>query len=413
MNSYFLKNWVVVFAAILIVLGIGCRGANNPSESEVSNTDTTQTEPPPLSEEVAELIKQLESQSEDERTDAAIKLIDYPKQADHFVVPLIELFSDPKPTPQLAADLAFRELGAAAVPKVKSLLHSDKQQDVNRACQAIKSIGKPAKDLIPKLAEYLKSDDPKKRRSAVFAMIPMGDLVVDHVDAIGNVLDDKDFNTHIFACQAIIEIGPKAKQLGPKLIKLSKEGNVSSRSYAYWALGAIGPLDGVVDDFDTIEYLKTFLDAFVYHERSRAMRGLGLFGTEAKEIADKVREIAGDHRLDLAPNAAFCLWQVTADADEAIGILLNAFKNPNQTYSSMQFLEEMGEAAKPAEEHLIKQLDNPDESIREMAVLCLCNIKTESLQAIEKMQTIAQEDPDLMLRVNAKRALEKLGKHSD
>ena len=404
MNHKYVEQLVALFAILVCASSIGCRNSSNQTSG--GSDEPKPVTPPPITEEVEALVKQLESFSEDERTDAAIKLIEHPDQAAHFVVPLIELLVDPKSTPKLAADLAFRELGAKAVPPIETLLHSDKQEDIERACQAIKSIGEPASPLIPKLAELLKSEDPKKRqRSAMFAMIPMGDKVIEHLDLIEKVLDDKDFNTHIFACETIINIGPEAKSVGPRLVELSKNGNVSSRSYAYWALGAIGPLD---DDFDTVAYLTPLLDEFLYHEKARAMRGLGLLGSKASSVADKVREIAADDRQDLAPNAAYCLWQVTGDADEAVEILLKAFRNPNQTYSCMQFLEEMGAAAKPAEEHLIKQLDNPDESIREMALLCLCNIKTESLPAIEKMQTIAKEDSDLMLRVNAKRALEKL-----
>ena len=365
---------------------------------------TVESSRPEITEEVEKLVEQLKSEDPEQRTQAAIALVDHPAQAANFVQPLVSLLFDEKYNPKLAASMVFQELGAESVDSILELLRSGDLTNYKRACEAIYSMGKEAEPLIPELVIGMNSSEPKMRQAATYAMIPMEELAVPHLDKIVDMLDEKDFRTHVFACRAIIGMGPLAKDAAPRLVELADDGVLSSRSYSYWALGAIGPVEGV----DTIELLVTKLDATMQPERDRALRGLGLMGADAKAATEKVRALASDERGNVEPVAALCLWQITGEAEESVELLLNLTENMTHQFTALECLVQMGEDVKSGEAFFIEQLDNHDESIREVAIKCLRNCKTNSMEAIEKIQIIANEDPDMVIRLIAAKALESL-----
>ncbi len=360
------------------------------------------TKPSP---DVEKLIEQLRSQNTLERIEAAVQFVNYPEHASSFVESLGLQLHDPSLEVREAAKFAFADLGEACVESTRSLLKRDDSKSFVLGCEIVRAIGPPAKALLPLLAEHLNSEDAGRRKAAVYAMMPMGELVTPYVDQLAPLLKDDDFNTQIFSCRTIIGMREHARPLASHLLQLAETGNVSTRSYAYWALGAIGPLD----DVDVVELLTSKLDTFLHPEKQRALKGLALLGPHAAAATDRIRQLTTDEDANVEPDAAFALWKVTGEAQPSVDVLVSLYDHPVHQIASLELLAEMGEAAKPAESFLIGLLQVPDESIREQAIKCLANIRCGSLEAIETIRSISENEPDLMLRIVARRALVQLG----
>ncbi|HMO13092.1 MAG TPA: hypothetical protein PKD64_11735 [Pirellulaceae bacterium] len=394
---------------IYLLFATTCLGCNQYEANQIAiQSASPQDSPQELSDEVKALLDQLKSRAVVDRVTAALKLTEHSSELATFILPLGEHLTDHSSEVKQAVTFAFQEFGDAAIEHIRRLIASTDKESFFLGCEMIRALGPIAEPLLPAVAEYLSSSDANRRKGAIYALMPMKELAAPYVDKIGPLLKDQpDFNTTLFACRTIIGIGTKANSLAGALRTLAENGNVSERSYAYWALGAIGP----VEDFDSAEFLIPKLDEYLQVERQRALRGIALLGPHATAAVEKVRSLMDNEVKNVEPEAAFALWKITGEVQPSLDRLIELYEHPIHQLPALSYIEEMGEAARPAEAFLLGLLEVPDESIREHAINCLVSLGTVSNQAIEAMQTMTMADPDLLLRFSAKRALRKLGHH--
>jgi len=396
----------LAMSGILLTYSGACR------QQDTAASATQQEAAASASDEVAALVKQLLSDDKSERMSAALELANHPDEAPLFLRPLAELLTDRSNEEcRLAAVGTISQLGKNAVAAVRPMIESDDVREFRLGCEVVHQLGPTAAELLPELAKHIEIKDGKLDafgEAAVYTLVPMGQHAAPYVRQLAKVLtlDAQGFHAVNFAFRALINLGPEARPAAPEIIQVANDGILSHRAYAYWTLGAIAPLD----ELDVTEFLTDKLDQFYQIERERALFGLGLIGRDAASAANKIRELALDKESGVQPIAAFTLWKVSGDADEAIDMLKEHFTRYENQYSVMKMLNRMGAAAAPAEEFLVGQLQHDDTATRDLVVQVLGNLPQLSPASKAALQQVAEKDDDAMIRFRSKQILSKLDK---
>lgn len=238
---------------------------------------------------VAELIKALGSQDASAQVKAAEALEAMGPGAAEAVSALVEALKSDNADVQAHAADALGAIGEAAKPAAKALalLVRDDDEVVRReAVEALQSIRPGPRVMLPVLSSLLEDPSPVIRTRIIAALADRGaDAMRLLIPALGNE------KTAYFACLAISEIGPAAKEAVPSLVKLLDDENQAVRREAIMALAAIGP-----DAKPAVDKLATLIDCPI--NGVPAIYALGSIGEVPGDVNTKlVEKVQGDNLM--------------------------------------------------------------------------------------------------------------------
>lgn len=355
-------------------------------------------------EQFDQLLAQTKSTNSDEQVAAFLKLANYPDKVDQLLIPMVEAMIGTDTRVGEAAQFAAQQMGEAMAKYCDTQLEAESQKQVAAAAEMIYRLGDIGIASTPKLVALTKSDDPKRRLSGLWGLVYLKNSDPSVVDAIEPFLDDPDFRNQVVACRAIVTIGPPAVRLATKLKSLVETGNVSTRSHALIALGAIGPNP----DFDVVELLGKHLDVFLQPERDRALIGISYLGKNAMALREKVEGLLNDVDKNVQPQAALALWKMTGDSQRSLKALVAMSQTVNLEYEALNAIYQMGSEAAPAVDDIAKHLENADSAMRAVAVEILENLGPVAAPHRESLEQLAKNDSDPLVRFYCERALKKL-----
>lgn len=355
-------------------------------------------------EKFEKLLAQAQSTNADEQVDAFLQLAAYSEKADRLLIPLVEAMIGNDTRVGEAAQFAANQMSEALAAYSDSQLGAEEQKQVAAAAEMIYRLGEVGIASTPKLVELLKSDNPKKRLSGLWGLVYLKNTDREVVQAIEPFLDDPDFRIRIVACRALATIGPPAVELAGKLKTLVETGNYSTRSQALMALGAIGPNP----EFDVVELLEKYLDADLQPVRDRALVGIMYLGPHAARLKDRVLALMKDPDKSVQPQAALTLWKITGEIEPTLAALVEMTKDINLEYEALSAIHKMGAAVAPAVEELARHLENEDSSIRSITVEILGQVGAAAVPYRDKIDQLAHEDEDPLVRFYCLQTLAKL-----
>jgi hypothetical protein len=140
---------------------------------------------------------------------------------------------------QLQAVKALARIGTPAVPALAELLKDQDLRVRKSAAEALGNIGSKSKAVVPTMVQLLMDERPWVRESALLDIGGIGPDAKAAVPALIELLDDKSYRWD--AAYTLGQIGPGAKESIPALTKLLKASDGQVRGIAVWALGNMGP----------------------------------------------------------------------------------------------------------------------------------------------------------------------------
>ena len=311
------------------------------------------------------------------------------------------------PMIQATSEAAVAELGEPTIPVLKTMLETgDFRGDAQRACACIRALGPVADSLAPAMTEYVKNGDSSARISCLFAFQSLSaDKSLKVLDEVIESLDDQEFNVQCNACRVIERIGPDAYPAVERLIRLSEEGNVSTRGWAMIALGAIGPVDG----HDIAGVLGAKLTAFTQVEKERALKGLANMGRDGESTKEEVEKMMTDEQRRCMPQAAVTYAAITGEPEKPLEVLRALLNNDTYRVRALEGLGAMGADSASAIEDVVKLLNHADAATRESAVMTLGKIGPSAKSSLEPLSGLAN-DSDPLVRQAVSEALERINR---
>jgi hypothetical protein len=349
------------------------------------------------------LIAMVDSGSQDQQIAALMKLAESPQDLAKVVPTIARAGINRDELIRASAEVAIKRLGPAASEHLGPLFESKDFRDYQAGCFVAQKLGPDAKQWIPSLTKELKSDDPNRIMSALFGLQNMGTDVLPAMDTLISLLGHDDFNIQCGVCRIFERLGSDAAPAQDRLVELLDQGVVSSRSWAAVALGAIGP----TEKHDVVDLLEQKLNAFTQIEKERALIGLAHIGPEASNALPQVERLMYDLSKSTQCQAALTYWRITGDADKAIKVLVEQLPDESYKREAIQRLGEMGPAAAPALDALIKELKNPEEDVCELAVMAIAKMGAVGKPAIPHLQALLM-NKDLLLQQAAGDAIKTI-----
>jgi HEAT repeat protein len=189
---------------------------------------------------IASLVQDLNSAQVETRVQALRELDDLgPKAAEAAPAVIIQLDHSSSQVRTYAAHV-LASIGPAAQPGVAALIRAvvDPDPVVRReAVRALVAVGAEVHLAVPVLGRAMDDTDPAVRARALEGLSRLGEAAVpDLIEAVKNPT-----GIRCWACEALADIGPKAKAAVPALIDRSRDSNADARREALLALGEIGP----------------------------------------------------------------------------------------------------------------------------------------------------------------------------
>jgi HEAT repeat protein len=253
---------------------------------------------------------------------------------------------------------------------------------------------------VRRLAEFLKSDDPKQRVAAAQALIELDpdpeisrpiikkvmdgaspevlDTVLDAVASLG----EKALPRMIEALKApevrarvasiIARIGPKAKQAVPALVEALADPEPETRNEVLFALGSIGP--GAESAVPAVAKALGDPDMNV---RYAACYALGSIGPAAKSAKAALQRNLASPDEFLAMDSAWALSRIdpgcTESAPKTVPLLVKGLEQPDAMtrLHAVESLGRLGPLAKDAAAALKKALEDDNGDVREAAAEAL------------------------------------------
>jgi HEAT repeat protein len=105
------------------------------------------------------------------------------------------------------------------------------------------------------------------------------------------------------------------------------------------------------------------------------------------------------------PHAALAYYRISGELEEPLKVLVATMKNPTYEMDSIDIIGKIGPNAKAALPEIIDRLDSTEPAVREAAVIALGRMATEAQSSISKLEKIALNDEDLLIRGHAAKSL--------
>ncbi len=312
-------------------------------------------------------------------------------------------------TIQSIARLSIQRMGDRVKPAVRELLASDNPAEVRKAAGVIRCMGRNGDEFSDAMLKLLNEGDTYDRHAALYAMQEMNPKkLVGSIDSVIRELDDENFNTQCAACFVLRNMGPDAEPAVERLVQLLKEGNVSTRSRAAQALGAIGPVEG----YDIIGLIAERLGAFSFEEKVRVLDALGRIGPDAAEHLDKVKSLMDDRKKNCMAEATLAYYRISGDVELSRKRLVDLLARRDTRVAALESLGAMGENATEAVPNIIKYLGDEDFAISETAILSLKQIGPTAESALPRLKKLLTND-DFLICVAAQEAIDSITNGSE
>jgi len=388
----------------------------------------------------AALAKQLSAADGKAREDAADALADLGAAAKPAVPELVKALDDKSSALQWRAARALGAVGSearSAVPKLLSLTESDDAVVRSQSARALGAIGDQRSDVVEALAQLVLDKEASVRRTALVAIralklprdvtIPLMVKVLHGADPsvavaalhtlaeagekaipfLCDCCDDKE--ACYWACLALAEIGPAAKEAVPHLAKALEHEDPEVRLQALVALGNIGPdsqsaLPAITkalenDEFGGVRYAATY-----------ALGRIGVADDAVRSALDAI--VAGDEPF-LKVVGAWALVKLAADDKEtvnhAIEVMIAGMESDQVDVrrASARALSETGAPPDVVGPLLVRLLKDADPEVVGNAIDALAALGPPIVPRLAK--ALGNKD----LRLYATRVLGRIGAASD
>ena len=311
-----------------------------------------------------------------------------------------------------ASDSSLQVIGPDAAEHVRPFMDENSTKGYRIACSALRAIGPGSKIYITELKDLLKDDNPIHRKCGLYALQGMGDEAQPAMEEIILCVLDKDLNNQCMACRILENFGPDAIDAEAALLEVQKNGGPSTRGWAALCLGAIGPTSSDVDVAELLaKQLQPREDGRPISpiEQQRVLTGLGYLGPEATKALDTVREKLNGKNQFVRGHAAFALWKITGDADEAGGVFRMLLNDSTSVNDAVFLVGKMGPDALILAPDVANALNSSQPATRELAVTAIGNMGSAAASYKPKVKSLLN-DNDPLVRMAARKAMENLKK---
>ena len=311
-----------------------------------------------------------------------------------------------------ASDSSLQVIGPDAAEHVRPFMDENSTKGYRIACSALRAIGPGSKIYITELKDLLKDDNPTHRKCGLYALQGMGDEAQPAMEEIILCVLDKDLNNQCMACRILENFGPDAIDAEAALLEVQKNGGPSTRGWAALCLGAIGPTSSDVDVAELLaKQLQPREDGRPISpiEQQRVLTGLGYLGPEATKALDTVREKLNGKNQFVRGHAAFALWKITGDAEEAGGVFRTLLNDATLVNDAVFLVGKMGPDALTLAPDVAKSLKSSQPATRELAAIAIGNMGSAAASYQTKVKPLLK-DSDPLVRMAARKAMENLKK---
>jgi HEAT repeat protein len=309
-----------------------------------------------------------------------------------------------------ASDSSLQVIGPDAAEHVRPFMDENSTKGYRIACSALRAIGPGSKIYITELKDLLKDDNPTHRKCGLYALQGMGDEAQPAMEEIILCVLDKDLNNQCMACRILENFGPDAIDAEAALLEVQKNGGPSTRGWAALCLGAIGPTSSDVDVAELLaKQLQPREDGRPISpiEQQRVLTGLGYLGPEATKALDTVREKLNGKNQFVRGHAAFALWKITGDAEEAGGVFRTLLNDATLVNDAVFLVGKMGPDALTLAPDVAKSLKSSQPATRELAAIAIGNMGSAAASYQTKVKPLLK-DSDPLVRMAARKAMENL-----
>lgn len=355
------------------------------------------------------LIPQLKSDYPDIRGRTADTLALFGPDAEPAIPELLKLVGDKEPQINLEAvwvpvSKALAAIGPAAIEPLMNAIPDSDRITYYGITASISEMGEAAKHTAPTFIDLVRNGAENRRWATIFTLSKLGPAAEPAIPDFIKNLDHENFNFQVISCRALAEHGAKSKEAVPKLLELVEKGILSSKTHAAMCLGAIGP----VGDTDLVKLFTEMCKEENAFSQERGMIALGRLGLHAKSAAPFIEERIAKDNFSQKPEAARTLWQVTGDNKRPLEILESLIDNPTYDLRVLQVLTDMGPAALPMADELVKRLETDDQSLRLLLIDALVGMGEEAKQYLPAIKACL-EDGSREVQFAVDHAVEKLG----
>ncbi len=373
------------------------------------------------STDAATVLEKSKSDEKETRLSAILAVHDTPSLLDNeevfsFILSRLT-FNDE--TERGAAEIVVQENRDTFNTKLKPFIESLEFQKFVRGAAAIRVIGEPSSIYVDVVGKRLRdsmnntttgnsSQEFNIRLSSLWALEAMRTAALPYLDDAVKVIKTKfepgpEFNLRVAALRVLGSFGSDAKSTLPILAEFYANGdpNLSERAQFLQTLGSIGPGEGL----DVLDVLIRNLDSSTHRERISSLDALGRLGPIAKGAKEKISELMLDANKGVSPQAAVAYYLVTKEVAEPLKVLEKSMGNPSLENDAIEMSGRLGPAAAPLVPVLKRKLDSEEAISREYAVVSLKKIGIGSRDALAKLETIAANDSDFLVREHARAAI--------
>lgn len=269
--------------------------------------------------------------------------------------------------------------------------------------------------VLPKLLPLLQDPDLSVRETATVAVGSLGALRAAETvpPLIERLQTDEAPEVRRSAAIALGNLGPQAAPAGEALRRALQHPDTRVRQNAAWALGRVGVTAAEPALQDLIALLKD-PDALV--RRDTALT-LGTLGAVAKEAVHPLAKAAQDEDTTVRHNAILALGQIGPTAEPATPALIALLKDPQVgeelKEQAILALAKMGNGAMTQALPVLREaLKSPKPLIREVVCAAYANLGEAGKDALPELAALLG-DESVAIRRNAALAIHRLVPHND
>ena len=340
---------------------------------------------------------------------ACLVLSEIGPDAEEAVPALIKVLDDKRPGVRREAILALAAIGEASAPATDALVEAlDCQINGVVATYALGKIG-----AVPPAAEKKISKNTRSK-DGVLATVSLWALARFHPDdkelqqksvrRLAQFLKSDDPRQRVAAAQALVELDPDPEISRPILKKVMDGASPEVLDAAMDAMASLGE-----------KVLPRLIEALKVPEvRARAAAILGRIGPKAKRAVPALAEALADPDPETRNEVLFALAAIGPKAEGAVAAVTKALGDPdmNVRYAACYALGSIGPAAKSAKAALQRNLASPDEFLALDSAWALSQIDpgcSESAPKTVPLLVKGLQQPDAMTRLHAAESLRCLG----
>ncbi len=356
------------------------------------------------------------------------------------VEPLVATLVHPDPRARRAAVRTLRRVSTSREELAKTVRKQLADADPIAVMPALHTLADMGGDAVPFLLESL--DDPASRYWSEVVLAEIGPAAAPAVGRLTQLAQEGEIAERMQAILALAEIGPPAAPAVATVVEALGSSDASLRYVAAFALGKIGSNEADESLATAAASDDPFLAALASWARAAVHRDDAELVAAAAEklragLADEspaVRNASVEGLSDLAPqfsavdrqSLSASLVELLDDPVPAVGLaaggglirlkgdavaaLQAALEQKAMRNDALEILAEIGSAAAPALDDMIKSLADSDPVSQSDAAFAIASIGPEAKTAVPALERIlADESADASVKYTVAYALGKIG----